>query len=60
VYAKYAKLYAHADPQNSASSRLLEKAGFIKGEYMKEAYERALDPGIKRDFQAYYINRPEK
>jgi hypothetical protein len=58
VYAKYDKITGHADPRNGASLRVLEKAGFTKGEYKKAIGERSAYPGVKTDLQAYYFNRP--
>jgi ribosomal-protein-alanine N-acetyltransferase len=37
---KYDRLLAAADPENVASMRVLEKAGFEKGEYKVGFYER--------------------
>lgn len=59
VNRKYDKLLAGADSENMASQRVLEKAGFKKGEFKKEFYERATLGGRKGDMQFYYLERPE-
>lgn len=53
------RLLAHADPENNASNRVLEKAGFQKGEVKKGFYERAILVGVKSDLQSYYLERPK-
>jgi ribosomal-protein-alanine N-acetyltransferase len=59
VNTKYDKLIAAADPGNPASLRILEKAGFQKGEYKKDFYERVVDGlVIKGDLQFFYLPRP--
>ncbi|KAF4637242.1 hypothetical protein G7Y89_g835 [Cudoniella acicularis] len=40
---KYNRLIAAADPENKASTRVLEIAGFQKGEYKKDFYERGVN-----------------
>jgi ribosomal-protein-alanine N-acetyltransferase len=53
-------LLAYADPENVASNRVLEKAGFQKGEVRKAFYERAVFKGARKsDLQGYYLERPE-
>lgn len=54
-----ARLLAHADPENDASNRVLEKAGFQKGDVRKGFYERAILNGVKSDLQSYYLGRPK-
>ncbi|KAE8443976.1 hypothetical protein EG329_001200 [Mollisiaceae sp. DMI_Dod_QoI] len=39
---KYNDIFAYADPENTASLRVLEKAGFQKGVLVKNRYSRAL------------------
>jgi ribosomal-protein-alanine N-acetyltransferase len=59
VNTKYDKLIAAADPRNPASLRILEKAGFEKGEYKTDFYERVVDGlAIKGDLQFFYLPRP--
>lgn len=51
-------LEAGADPENVGSMRVLEKAGFKKGELRKGFYKRAADEtGKMRDLQWYYLDR---
>lgn len=53
------RLEAGADPENVGSMRVLEKAGFKKGELRKEFYKRAADEtGKMRDLQWYHLDRP--
>jgi ribosomal-protein-alanine N-acetyltransferase len=53
-------LLAYADPENNASNRVLEKAGFQKGDVRKGFYERAMHSGAKKsDLQSYYMDRLE-
>jgi L-amino acid N-acyltransferase YncA len=58
VNKKYDRLLAAADPENKASLRVLEKAGFQKGKYMKDFYERSALGGKKSDLQFVYLLRP--
>lgn len=58
VNKKYDRLLAGADPENKASQRVLEKAGFKKGEFKRGFYERATLGGRKGDMQFYYLERP--
>ena len=58
VNRKYDNLLAAADPENRASLRVLEKAGFVKGNYRKEFYERGILGGRKSDLQCFYFPRP--
>jgi ribosomal protein S18 acetylase RimI-like enzyme len=58
VNKKYDRLLAAADPENKASLRVLEKAGFQKGEYRKDFYERRVLGGKKSDLQCVYLLRP--
>ena len=58
VNKKYDRLFAAADPENKASLRVLEKAGFQKGEYRKAFYERGVLGGKKSDLQCVYLLRP--
>ncbi|KAK2627113.1 hypothetical protein QTJ16_003079 [Diplocarpon rosae] len=58
---KYAQLFAAADPENLASTRILIKHGFKKGEYKKDFYARAsLGGKVKSDLQFFYLDRPSK
>ncbi|KAH8684843.1 GNAT domain-containing protein [Tricladium varicosporioides] len=53
------RLNAAADPANLASIRVLEKAGFTKGEYKKAAYQRTILEGQgKSDLQFFYFPKP--
>ena len=55
----YDELLAAADPVNKASGRILEKAGFQKGEYRTGFYELVVDGVvIKGDLQCFYLSRP--
>ncbi|KAH7336268.1 GNAT domain-containing protein [Rhexocercosporidium sp. MPI-PUGE-AT-0058] len=59
VSQKYTRLAAAADPDNIASTRILLKHGFIKGEYKKDYYARAFLGGeVKSDLQHFYLDRP--
>lgn len=59
VSQKYDRLIAAADPENLASTRILVKHGFVKGEYKKEIYARACLGGeVKSDLQYFYLERP--
>lgn len=58
INMKYDRLLAAADPENKASLRVLEKAGFQKGEYRKDFYERGVLGGKKSDLQCVYLLRP--
>ncbi|KAH7409351.1 GNAT domain-containing protein [Cadophora sp. MPI-SDFR-AT-0126] len=59
VSQKYSRLIAAADPENLASTRILIKHGFIKGEYKKDFYARAYLGGeVKSDLQYFYLDRP--
>jgi ribosomal-protein-alanine N-acetyltransferase len=59
VNTNYDKLIAASDPGNPASLRILEKAGFQKGEYKTDFYERVVDGlVIKGDLQFFYLPRP--
>jgi hypothetical protein len=58
VNMKYDRLLAAADLENKASLRVLEKAGFQKGEYRKDFYERGVLGGKKSDLQCVYLLRP--
>lgn len=55
---KYDRLLAAVDPENVASMRVLEKAGFEKGEYKVGFYERGCLAGKKSDLQCFYFERP--
>ncbi|CAL3969495.1 unnamed protein product [Diplocarpon coronariae] len=58
---KYSQLLAAADPGNLASTRILIKNGFKKGEYKKDFYTRAsLGGHVKSDLQFFYLDRPSK
>jgi RimJ/RimL family protein N-acetyltransferase len=48
----------HADPANLASNRVLQKAGAVKGQYKKELFESASNPGVKLDLQEWVFMRP--
>ena len=56
---KYDRILAAADPENGASMRVLEKAGFQKGEYRKDFYSRACMGEKKSDLQCYFLERPK-
>jgi [ribosomal protein S5]-alanine N-acetyltransferase len=56
---KYDRLLAAADPENGGSMRVLEKAGFVKGEYKVGFYERGSLGGKKSDMQCFYLQRPQ-
>ena len=58
VNKKYDRLLAGADAENKASQRVLEKAGFKKGEFRREFYARTTLGGRKGDMQFYYLERP--
>ena len=58
VNKNYDRLLAAADPENAASLRVLEKAGFVKAEYRKDFYERGALGGRKSDLQCFYLPRP--
>ena len=58
VNKKYDRLLAGADSENKVSQRVLEKAGFKKGEFKRGVYERATLGGRKGDMQFYYLERP--
>lgn len=55
---KYTRLLAFVDPENIPSIKTLERAGFQRGEYRKEFYERGCQPGVKRDLQGFFLERP--
>jgi hypothetical protein len=59
VNGKYDRLLAGADSENKASQRVLEKAGFKKGEFKRAFYERATLGGRKGNMQFYYLERPK-
>ena len=53
------RIEAAADPENVGSTKVLQKAGFQKGEFKKGFYSRSSDEeGVKRDLQFFYIDRP--
>ena len=52
------QLVAKVDPGNTASQRLIIRAGARRGEVLKECYERRIDGGKKRDLQCWYLDRP--
>ncbi|KAK0105106.1 hypothetical protein ONS96_004509 [Cadophora gregata f. sp. sojae] len=55
----FTRLEAGADPENIGSVRVLEKAGFRKGEYVEEFHVRAVNEGGKMsDMQFFYLERP--
>lgn len=58
VNEKYDRLLAGADSENKASQKVLEKAGFKKGEFKREFYARTTLAGRKGDMQFYYLERP--
>lgn len=55
-------LIAEIDPQNTASERVVEKAGFKRGELLKDCYQRASEVRagkiVKRDQCRWYLHRP--
>jgi hypothetical protein len=53
-------LFAHADPENLASTRVLEKAGFKKGKLWENKYIRAVnrESRNKSSHQVFYLERP--
>lgn len=62
-YNYLTRLEAAADPENRASTRVLERAGFQKGEYRKEFYVRAVNDvagktAKKSDLQFFSLERP--
>jgi ribosomal-protein-alanine N-acetyltransferase len=57
---KYDTILANADPDNKASMRVLEKAGFQKGVLVKNRYSRPyLENKVMSDLQAFSLARPE-
>ncbi|CAG8981541.1 hypothetical protein HYALB_00013168, partial [Hymenoscyphus albidus] len=54
---KYDKLSAGISPENIASQRVLEKAGFVKGAYVKDAVQMATEEGRWSDIQAFEFYR---
>jgi RimJ/RimL family protein N-acetyltransferase len=55
----FTRLEAGAEPENAASLRVLEKAGFQKGEYKKDFLVRATsEGGRKSDVQFFHLDRP--
>lgn len=59
-YKKYDEILACADPENRGSVRVLEKAGFRKGELLKGFYSRPFlgDERIRSDLQKFHLARP--
>lgn len=58
---KYAQMLAAADPENTASTRILIKHGFQKGAYKKDYYTRSCLGGeVKSDLQFFYLDRPRE
>lgn len=56
---KYNDIFANADPENLASVRVLEKAGFRKGILIKNRYSRAyLGKEVMSNLQGFYLARP--
>ena len=55
-------LIAEIDPHNKPSERVVEKAGFKRGELLKDCYQRAseVQAGVikKRDQRRWYLHRP--
>ncbi|KAH8595521.1 GNAT domain-containing protein [Bisporella sp. PMI_857] len=51
---------AFADPENLASMRVLQKAGFVKGYFLAAQYVRAinLESGKRSSLQGFYMGRP--
>ncbi|PVH76269.1 acyl-CoA N-acyltransferase [Cadophora sp. DSE1049] len=55
----FMRLEAGADPENVGSVRVLEKAGFQRGEYVRDFHVRAVNEGGKMsDMQFFYLDRP--
>jgi RimJ/RimL family protein N-acetyltransferase len=52
------RLVAKTHPDNVASQRVCAKCGGVKGEVLKEVYERSVDKGVKSDVQLWVFNRP--
>lgn len=54
------RLTAGADPENIGSIRVLEKAGFTKGEYVKDFHVRGVNDGsgVMSDMQFFVLERP--
>lgn len=51
--SKNNKLSAGVDPENFASQRVLEKVGFVKGEYVKDACQKTTAGGEWSDIQTF-------
>jgi hypothetical protein len=51
---------SYADRENTASHRVLEKAGFQKGRLLENHYKRAInfESGMRGDLQTFYLDRP--
>ncbi|CAG8948745.1 hypothetical protein HYFRA_00001866 [Hymenoscyphus fraxineus] len=54
---KYDKLSAGIDPENIGSRRVLEKAGFVKGAYVKDAVQMPTEAGRWSDIQVFEFQR---
>lgn len=52
------QLNAKLDPGNIASQKIIMRVGARKGEGIKDWYSRAIDNGVKRDIECWYIDRP--
>ncbi|KAH8811469.1 N-acetyltransferase-like protein [Xylogone sp. PMI_703] len=52
------KLVAKIDPGNVASEKVTTKLGAVRSGLLKEVYERAVEPGVKRDIGLWYFYRP--
>jgi len=58
----FLEMFWGADPENIGSVRVLEKAGFQKGELVKDFHVRAVNEGGGKmsDMQFFYLERPGK
>lgn len=54
-------LVGKADPENLASTRILQKCGARKGEHLKGIWSKKLEDGQeqKRDFICWILDRPK-
>jgi RimJ/RimL family protein N-acetyltransferase len=52
------RLVAKTHPDNVASQKVCVKGGGLKGEVLKESYDRFVDEGKKSDVWLFYFDRP--
>lgn len=59
---EFTRLEAGADPENVGSVRVLEKAGFQRGELVRDFHVRAVNEGGGKmsNMQFFYLERPGK